>query len=124
VVLIAINSMLRQRRRFLGLAVVTLALSAAAVTAQGASAGSHLGSMAGGHVMSEGAHAAVTMCLAIVETAALALGAVVVAWALRGPHGRLQPIVWPVASRRHPSVAAPDRRARPPDLALLQVFRR
>ncbi len=123
-VLIAINSTLRQRRRLLGLALVTLALSAAAVTAQGASAGSHLGSMAGGHVMSDGTHAAVTMCLAIVETAALALGAVVVAWALCGQRGLPQPMLWPAEPRHRSAAAPPDRRARPPDLAVLQVFRR
>jgi len=64
------------------------------------------------------------MCLAIAETAALMLGALALAGALAALLGLTSFVPWPV----WPAVLAPRAalapRARPPDLSVLQVFRR
>lgn len=121
--LIAINTTVRRRRRRLGLALTALVLSAAVVTGHGAMAGGHMGATTDGDVLDDGTGAVLTMCLAIVETAALALGAVVLARALGLRRGLSRPIAWPAGPQLRPVAAVLAPRPRPPDLSLLQVFR-
>lgn len=122
--LIAINTSVRRGRHRLGIVLAAVALSAAVVTAHGAMANGHMGSMSGGHVMRESTGTVVTMCLAIVETAALALGAFALARSLHSQTGVSRPVAWPAGPQLLPTAAVLAPRARPPDLSLLQVFRR
>lgn len=119
--LIAVNAALRRNRSRLGVMLATLALSAAVTTAHGALAGDHMGGM---QMAGEPADVAMTMCLAVIGTAALTLGAIALASALRSL--RLLPwrLAWPIEPALAPSVAVLAPRARPPDLSVLQVFRR
>lgn len=138
--LIALNTRLRRGRRIV-LLVATLLLGFAVLAAHGAVAGGHMAPAGGGHVMVAGGHempggdlagsiaadpgdALMAMCLAIAQTAALALGALALAAALAAALRRGPAMRWPVL----PVVLTPTRalthRARPPDLTVLQVCRR
>lgn len=142
-VLIALNTSFRRRRR-VPLLLATLVLGLAVVAAHSALAGGHIGSPAAGHAMTSGGHqmiggsvmsdadgaaegpvdALMAMCLAIAETAALALGALAVAGALAALlilTFSLRRPAWPLVLT--PLIALAPR-ARPPDLSVLQVFRR
>lgn len=119
--LIAINIAVRRSRRRLGLVLVAVALSAAVVTARGAMADGHMGGMTGGHVMDVSAGTVLTVCLAIVETVLLTLSAAALVRALpvsAGCPGRSP------GPQFLATAAVPASRARPPDLSVLQVFRR
>ena len=122
--LIAINIAVRRSRRRLGLVLVAVALSAAVVTAHGALADGHMGGMTGGHVMDESTGTVLTVCLAIVETAALTLGAAALARSLSSQRGLSRPIPGSAGPQLLATAAVLAPRARPPDLSLLQVFRR
>ncbi len=122
--LIAINIAVRRSRRRLGLVLVAVALSAGVVTAHGAMADGHMGAMGGGHVMDDSTGTVLTVCLAIVETVVLMLGAVALARSLHGQSGCSRSIVWPAGPQLLATAAVLAPRARPPDLSVLQVFRR
>ena len=109
-VFIALNSALRrQRRRFTMLAVM-VGLAGAVVVAHSALGHDHMGDMGG----------AIVMCLAVAETALVAVGATLALsalmrrprWLLPSPSAPELPFV--------PSLVATRPRAGPP---LLQVFR-
>ncbi len=137
---IALNSRLRRGRR-LALLSFTLLLGVSVLAAHGAVTGNHMPSGHGGHAMVASGHgmpdrgadagadadpgaSLMTMCLAIVQAAALALGALALAAALAALLLRLPAPPWPALSTVLLPIAALVRRARPPDLALLQVSRR
>lgn len=136
--LIAINRSIRQLHSRVGLLVAVIALSGAVVVAHGAMGASHMNGgtmlaeqmtpaqMAGDHTskLSGQGDLMIAMCLAIAETAAVALGALALGVAMRSLWRLLPAVAWPQQPRF--SLAAVDRvpRARPPDLSLLQVFRR
>lgn len=120
-VLIAVNASLRRNRRRLGLVLATFALGLAVTAAHGAMGGGH---MAGMSMAGEPTDVVVTMCLAIVETAALTLGAVALSSALRCRHALPHLLAWPVGPELASVASAPVPRGRPPDLSVLQVFRR
>lgn len=120
-VLIAVNASLRRNRRRLGLVLATFALGLAVTAAHGAMGGGH---MAGMSMAGEPTDVVMTMCLAIVETAALTLGAVALSSALRCRHALPHLLAWPVGPELASVASAPVPRGRPPDLSVLQVFRR
>jgi hypothetical protein len=108
VVFAALNSTLRRRRRRLAVLTLMLALAGAVVTAHSVMAGDHMGD-------------GVAMCLAVAETAVLAIGAALVVgvavaqrprWLLAAP---ARPAFAPL-----PVVRGVPARAGPP---ALQVFR-
>ena len=98
-----------------------------------------MGTPAGGHAMTDGGHAMsgvvgavdhgsgdglMAMCLALVETAAFAFGALALAGALAALLALISSLrrpVWPLVLTPRVALAP---RARPPDLSVLQVFRR
>jgi hypothetical protein len=105
-VFVDLNSALHRQQRRLAVVAVMLGLAAAIVTAHSVSAGDHMGD-------------GVAMCLAVAETAVIAVGAALVVGA--GARRRR----WFVAERAHPEFAgvptiqSVPARAGPP---LLQVF--
>jgi len=139
-VLIALNTSLRRGPGRLRALLATGLVGLAVLAAHGAVAGGHMAlpgageaTMAGGHVMDlDGAagsadgsvDALMAMCLAIAETAALALGAMAIAGALAALLALTSSVrspVWPIVLAPRAALAP---RARPPDLSVLQVFRR
>jgi hypothetical protein len=103
----AVNSMLRQRRRHLVVLLAVLALASAVVTAHSLMSHDHMSDV-------------VVACLAVAETAVVALGTTLALGARAGWRSRLLP---PLPAPRLALVvtAVPARaRAGPP---LLQVFR-
>jgi len=139
-VFIALNTTVRVHRRHLGLVGAILLICLALVSAHGAVAGGHMTGMAvGGHVLAahgmddlppDGASsddpvaAMMTMCLAVVQTAALTFAALAALRALAARRVLSGLLLWPRAAAVHLPCAPVAPRARPPDLAVLQVFRR
>lgn len=136
--IIKLNTRLRRGRR-LTLLLVTVLLGVSVVFAHGAVAGGHMAPAAGGHAMVIGDHempagnaesgsdpgaSLMSMCLAIAQAAALALGALALAAAVAAQLPRLPAPPWSGGSAVLAPAAALMRRARPPDLAVLQVSRR
>lgn len=113
--LIAIDRMIKRRRRTLTVLTAALALGAAVVLAHGVIGGEHMGGTVG---MSTPA----AICLAIAETAAvgLALAAVVRARRMADPSASLLPWVMPAAPQTPLRSLTVPARAGPP---ALQVFR-
>lgn len=133
--LILLNSSLRRNRGRLSLVLAALTLGLALVAAHGALAGGHMASPATGYMVHGDAtgvpgstdlsgDALMDMCLAIAETAAMALGALALASALAALLGSIASMRWPVRPLVLTTGHALTSRARPPDLSLLQVFRR
>jgi hypothetical protein len=109
-VLIALNSTLRRQRRRLAMVVVMLGLAGAIVTAHSAMGQDHMGGMGD----------AVVMCLAVAETAVVAVG-VALAMGLWLRRARwLAARIRDGGPRFIPAPASVPARAGP---ALLQVFR-
>ncbi len=139
--LIELNASLRRGRRCATL-LATVMLSLAVLSAHGAVAGGHMASPAGGHAATSDGHAMgdatsdaaagarepggapMAMCLAIVQTAGLALGALALARALAALLALGSVPRWPTLPRVLTPRVALAARARPPDLSVLQVFRR
>jgi hypothetical protein len=142
-VLIALNTSLHRSRRRVGILLSTVLLSVAIVSAHGAVAGGHMGPMSSGQAAMAGGHAMggadvtsdaaaapepggtlMAMCLALAQTAALTLGALALARALAALHLLGSTVRWltPQFAFMPRDLLAP--RARPPDLSVLQVFRR
>jgi len=136
-VLIALNTSVRSDRRRLRLLLSTL-VGLSVLAAHGAVGGAHMGPPAGEHTMTDGGHtmtdvlgaadgsvhALMAMCLAITETAALAFSALALAGALAALLALIASVrrpVWPLVVTPRVALAP---RARPPDLSVLQVFRR
>ena len=113
--LIAIDRMITRRRRTLTVLSAAFALGAAVVLAHGFIGGDHMGGMGG---MSSSA----SICLAVAETAAvaLALAAVVQARRTADPRVSLLPWVMPAVPQTPLRSLAVPARAGPPTL---QVFR-
>lgn len=137
-VFIALNSQLRRGRR-LALICFTLLLGMSLLAAHGAVSGGHMAAGHGGHAMvatgleapdagadadADSGASLMTMCLAIVQAAALTLGALVLAAALAALLLRLPALPWSSHSTVLLPTAALVRRARPPDLDVLQISRR
>lgn len=136
--LIAINRSMRRVRSRALLLVAVLLLSGSVVLAHGAMGAGHMSAampamgmagaeMTGGHAplaAEGGSHLMLAMCLAIAETAAFALGALALGLAMRALRRRLTPAFWPPQPQYALPAVARIPRARPPDLSLLQVFRR
>lgn len=107
---IALNSALRRQRRRLVMLGVMLGLAGAVVVAHSAVGHDHMGDMGG----------AIVMCLAVAETAVVAVGAAVALSALmRRPRWLLPALPAPELPSL-PSLVGTRSRAGPP---LLQVFR-
>jgi len=139
-VFIALNTTVRANRRHLALVAGILLSCLALVFAHGAIAGGHMTGMAtGGHaigVHGMGDHrpdgapaddpvaAMMTMCLAVVQTAALTFAALALLRALAARRVLSGLLLWPRAGAVLLPCAPVAPRARPPDLAVLQVFRR
>ena len=113
--LIAIDRLIKRRRRTLFVVGATFALGGAVVLAHGFSGGEHMGGMSG-------MESPVAICLAVAETAAvgLALAVVVRARRLADPLTSLLPWVLPAAPLTPLRTLAVRARAGPPTL---QVFR-
>ncbi len=144
-VLVALNTSLHRGRRRLGALLSTVVLSLAVVSAHGAVAGGHMAPMSSGqtpvaggvHVMGtadatsdptaaapEPGGTMMAMCLALAQTAALTLGALALAGALAALHLLGSTVRRPTPRLVLTPRAARAPRARPPDLSVLQVFRR
>lgn len=133
--LISINRSVRRLQGRFSALVSVLVLGAAVLAAHGAVGAGHMsgGDMAGalmpgmpsagGTAAGEQGDLVVAMCLAIVESAALAIGALVLGLAMRAVWRLLSRARWPRQPRLVLSAARRAPRARPPDLASLQVFR-
>lgn len=125
--MIAISTTLRRSRGRLSLLLAVVLLSATVVTAHSAMGAGHMGasSMSPGHVAGgSGADAAIAMCLAVIEATALVTGAALLGRAMRSHDllpGTATTLLEPTFASLGPLRA---RRARPPDLSVLQVFRR
>ena len=113
--LIAIDRRIKRRRRTLSVVSAAFALSGAVALAHGFIGGDHMGGMGG-------SGSPTSICLAVAETAAvaLALAAVVKARRTAGPWASLLPWVMPAAPQTPLRSLAVPARAGPPRL---QVFR-
>jgi hypothetical protein len=104
----ALNTALRRQRRRLAMLAVMLGLAGAVVTAHSVTAGDHMGD-------------GVVMCLAVAETAVIAIGAALVVGVAVACRPRwLIAVPSPGASAYVPAPWSVPARAGPP---LLQVFR-
>jgi hypothetical protein len=109
-VLIALNGALRRQRRRIATLTVTVGLAGSVVVAHSALRHHHVGDMGG----------AILTCLAVVETAVVAVGAAFALSALMRRRRRLLPASLAPDPPFVPSPAGTRSRAGPP---LLQVFR-
>lgn len=137
--LVALNIQLRRGRR-LRLLLTTLLLCLTLLAAHGAVGGAHMASAGSagameaiGHVMPAAGTAGIAsgpgdalmaMCLAIAQTAALAFGALALAHLLAALLLFCRVSWWSTPTPVRVPWPALAQRARPPDLAVLQVLRR